>query len=106
MNFPQVIKDLVNANNDFDSTAFADCFSETAIAFDEGKTHTGKADIKNWIEKAMKEYSASMKPVDFEGDAEKGILKAEISGNFPGSPLILTYDFKFQNEKIESLRIS
>ncbi|MCP2029829.1 hypothetical protein L1276_005023 [Flavobacterium sp. HSC-32F16] len=46
-----------------------------------------------------------MESLNFEGDSEKGILKAKVSGTFPGSPLILTYNFKLQNEKIQSLKI-
>lgn len=52
MNLPQVIAGLVVAQNQPDSLAYANCFSETAVVFDEGKKHTGKAEIKNWIEKA------------------------------------------------------
>ena len=37
MNLPEVIQDLVNAQNNFDSAAFANCFSETAEVVDEGK---------------------------------------------------------------------
>lgn len=105
MNLPQVIKDLVNAQNDFDSTDFANCFSETANVFDEGKTHIGKTAIKDWIEKATAEYNSTMEPLIFEGDSEKGFLKAKVSGTFPGSPLTLTYNFEFQDEKIQSLKI-
>ncbi len=42
MNLPKVVQDLVTAQNNFDSAAYANCFSETAEVFDEGKTHRGK----------------------------------------------------------------
>lgn len=105
MNLPQVVKDLVNAQNNFNSTAFANCFSETATVFDEGKNYTGKKEIQNWIEKASKEYNAVMKPLGFGGDAETGTLKTEVSGNFPGSPLVLTYNLEFKDNYIQSLNI-
>lgn len=106
MNLPEVIQDLVNAQNNFDSTAFANCFSETAIVFDEGKNYTGKTEIKNWIEKTSKEYNTTMKPIGFEGDIEKGSLKAEVSGTFPGSPVTLTYNLEFKGKYIQSLKIN
>lgn len=106
MNLPEIIRDLVNAQNNFDSAAFANCFSETATVFDEGKNYKGKNEIKAWIEKASKEYNAVMKPLDFVGDAEKGNLKAEVSGTFPGSPLVLTYHLEFEENQIESLEIN
>ncbi len=106
MNLPEVVKDLVDAHNNSDSTAFANCFSESATVFDEGKNYTGKKEIKSWIEKASKEYNAIMKPIEFEGNAEKAGLKAEVSGNFPGSPLVLTYDLEFNGNHIQSLEIN
>lgn len=102
-NLPKVIADLVTAQNDFDSVAYADCFAETAIVFDEGKTHKGKTQIKNWIEKAAMEYKVVTKPLEYSNTERT--LKAEISGAFPESPLVLTYQFEFKNQLIESLKI-
>ncbi|WP_343539570.1 hypothetical protein [Sphingobacterium thalpophilum] len=42
MNLPNIISDLVKAQNEFDSAAYANCFTEDAEVFDEGKTHNGK----------------------------------------------------------------
>ncbi|HEY1196558.1 hypothetical protein [Flavobacterium sp.] len=50
MNLPKVLTDLVNAQNSFDSSAYADCFSENAVVFDEGRTHNGRLDIQQWID--------------------------------------------------------
>lgn len=103
MNLPKVITDLVKAQHNFDSIAYANCFTETAVVFDEGKKHQGKKKIKNWIEKANKEYQVTMKPLDYS--ETKQTLKAEISGTFPGSPLVLTYHYEFKNELIQSVEI-
>ena len=103
MNLPQVLTDLIAAQNNFDSAAYAHCFSATAVVFDEGKTHIGKAAIKNWITKANETYKAVMKPIDYSEIQQT--LEAEISGNFPGSPLVLTYQFEFEDGQIQSLKI-
>lgn len=104
MNLPKVISDLVKAQDNFDSTRYANCFTETAVVFDEGRTYNGKREIKNWIEKANKEYQVRMKPLGYsEGEQT---LKAEISGSFPGSPLVLSYKFGFKEKKNQSLRIA
>jgi hypothetical protein len=100
---PTVIADLVKAQNNFDSAAYAECFAETAIVFDEGKTHKGKKEIENWIETANESYKAVMEPIEYS--SSKQILKAEISGSFPGSPLVLNYQFDIKDDKIHSLRI-
>ena len=104
MKLPNVIADLTKAQNNFDSVAYANCFSETATVFDEGKTHNGKTEIQQWIEKANEEYQAVMKPLEYSAIEE--VLKAEVSGNFTGSPIVLTYHFRLQNGLIESLKIT
>lgn len=102
MNLPNIISELVKAQNEFDSAAYANCFTENAEVFDEGKTHNGKAEIENWIDKANKEYKATMKSLDYN----KNILSAEISGTFPGSPLVLKYHFELNDGLIQSLKIT
>lgn len=103
MNLPKAIKDLEQAQNNFDSLAYANCFSETAVVLDEGKIHKGKTEIREWIEKANTEYQTVMKPLEYYEADE--ILKAEVSGNFPGSPVVLTYHFSLKKGLIESLKI-
>lgn len=102
MNLPNIISELVKAQNEFDSAAYANCFTENAEVFDEGKTHNGKAEIENWIDKANKEYKATMKSLDYN----ENILSAEVSGTFPGSPLVLKYHFELNNGLIQSLKIT
>lgn len=104
MNLPHVIAGLVEAQNNFDSEAYANYFSETAIVFDEGKIHKGKTAIQKWIKKANEEYQTMMKPLEYSPTQE--ILKAEISGTFPGSPVVLTYHFKIFDSLIYSLEIT
>jgi len=104
MNLPTVVADLVKAQGSFDAVAYANCFSETAIVFDEGKTHKGKGEIKSWIEKSNAAYKAVMKPIAYSATEE--ILNAEISGDFPGSPIILAYHFELKDELIQSLKIT
>lgn len=103
MNLPKVITELIKAQDNFDSLGYSKCFSETAKVFDEGKTHTGRAEIKNWIDKANQEYRITMKPIEYS-EAEL-TLKAEISGTFPGSPILLRYNFEIENGLITSLHI-
>ena len=42
MNLPTIINDFITAQAKFDSKAYADCFSETAIVFDEAERTKGK----------------------------------------------------------------
>lgn len=104
MNLPNIITTLVNAQNQYNSHSYADCFTDNAVVFDEGKTYNGKTEIENWISEANNEYKTIMKPLNY--DEKENILSAEISGTFPGSPAILKYHFKFNNGLIQSLKIT
>jgi len=104
MNLSEIITKLVNAQNQYDSRAYADCFTDNAVVFDEGKTHNGKTEIQNWISNANSEYKTIMIPLDY--DEKENILSAEISGTFPGSPAVLQYHFELNNGLIQSLKIT
>ncbi len=104
MNLPNIITTLVNAQNQYNSNSYAECFTDNAVVFDEGKTYNGKTEIENWISKANNEYKTIMKPLNY--DEKENILSAEISGTFPGSPAILKYHFEFNNGLIQSLKIT
>lgn len=103
MNLPKVVEELVKTQNNFDSVAYAKCFTETALVFDEGKTHNGRKEIENWIDKANKDYQATMKPLEYS--EIENTLKTEVSGTFPGSPIIMTYHYEFEDGLIQSLKI-
>ena len=104
MNLPNIITALVNSQNQYESHSYADCFTDNAVVFDEGKTYNGKTEIENWISEANNEYKTIMKPLNY--DEKENILSAEISGTFPGSPAILKYHFELNNGLIQSLKIT
>ena len=106
MDLPKVVAELVETQNNFDSVAYANCFSETAVVFDEGKKHNGKKEIERWIADSNERYKATIKPVGFEEKETESLLIAETSGNFEGSPIALTYHMKIEDELIQSLKVT
>ena len=106
MNLPKVVADLVETQNSFDSVAYANCFSETAVVFDEGKTHNGRKEIERWIADSNERYKATITPIGFEEKENESLLKAETSGNFPGSPIVLRYHLEIVDELIQSLKVT
>ncbi|GAA6765555.1 nuclear transport factor 2 family protein [Flavobacterium sp. CGRL1] len=106
MNLPKVITDLINAQNSFDSIVYANCFSENAQVYDEGKTHNGKLDIQNWIEESNEKYRSVMKPLEYTENGTSSILSAECSGTFDGSPIILKFHFDIADGKIQNLKVT
>lgn len=106
MNLPAIITRLVTAQNNFDSQAYAECFTGQAIVHDEGKTHQGKAEIQQWIERANQEYQSTMKPLNYESDGTNATISAEVAGTFPGSPAVLQFHFTLENELISVLKVT
>jgi hypothetical protein len=106
MNLPIVITNLVKAQRSFDSAAYASCFSESGIVYDEGKNHSGRKAIEQWFTEANMKYNLIMKPLHFEGTGATGVLKTEVSGTFPGSPAVFIYNFEFDGELLQSLKIT
>lgn len=106
MNLPQVITDLVNAQNSFDSIAYSNCFSENAVVFDEGRTHNGKFEIQQWIDESNKKYKSVMKPLEYAENGTSSVLSAECSGTFPGSPITLQFHFDIVEGQIQHLKVT
>lgn len=106
IDLPKVIADLVKAQNNFDTVDYTDCFCETAIVFDDGKTHNGRKEIEYWIEDTNQQYKATMEPLSFEQQETVSILKAEVSGNFDGSPILMSYHLEITDKLIQSLKIT
>ena len=106
MNLPKIVTELVRTQNNFDSVAYANCFSETAVVHDESKTHNGKKEIEEWIADANTRYAATMEPIDFQENGSKSILKVEVAGNFTGSPAVLDYHLEISDGLIQSVRVT
>jgi len=106
MTLPNVINDLIKAQSNFDSAAYASCFSETAEVHDEGKTYKGRFEIENWISNGNEKYKTVMKPLGYAKEGKTDLLSAKISGTFDGSPVVLKYHFEINDGLIQSLKIT
>lgn len=106
MKLPSILLELLAAQENFDSKAYAKCFSETALVYDENETHKGSSEILQWNEKTNKMYKTQLEVLGFELSNTTNILTTKVSGSFDGSPIVLKYHFELENEKIESLKIT
>ena len=105
MKLPPIIADLLAAQEKYDSKAFSECFSDDAVVFDEGKTHRGKKEVRQWNEMTNAKYKTKYEPLEVTTNRDKITLTAKISGTFEGSPIIIKYNFETKHGKITSLRI-
>lgn len=106
MELPQLVAQFVETQNTYNSEAYTECFTETAIVHDEGKAHTGKEEIRAWIEDANERYKSVMKPLQYDESGSKGVLTAEVSGTFPGSPIVLKFNLGLKDGLIDSLNVT
>ncbi|TWR24723.1 nuclear transport factor 2 family protein [Mucilaginibacter pallidiroseus] len=106
MEIPQVVERFIETQHSLDSNAFAECFTDNAIVHDEGKTHNGKQEIEQWIKQAMENYESQLEPLNYEQSGANSVLTANVSGTFPGSPIVLKFHFGIKDNLIESLSVT
>jgi hypothetical protein len=102
---PDPIARYVQIANSGAAEAAPECFAPDAIVHDEGQTYEGVAAIRNWMAATKKKYGHTIAPLELEERGGKSILKARLSGNFPGSPITVNFSFVLAAEKIRSLEI-
>ena len=105
LELPTVITAWMNSQNQHDSTAFAECFDDQALVFDEGKHHRGLSEIKAWNEHTNSEYNTQNRLIHYEYTAAGAILTVMVSGDFKGSPIQLKYNLTINNNLIAYLSI-
>ena len=105
MKLPSAIEAFVKAKNDRDSSAVATCFADDAVVHDEGQEMRGLAAIKEWSDKGFQKYLYTIDPTGLTEEDHKTVLTATLTGNFPGSPVSLDFNFTIKGDKIVALLI-
>ena len=86
--------------------ALARCFTAQAVLKDEGHTHTGITAIKAFMAEATAKYNATSVPFALVKEEGLQVVRAKVTGNFPGSPIDLSYRFRLERGLIASLEIT
>ncbi|SCW98665.1 MULTISPECIES: nuclear transport factor 2 family protein [unclassified Pseudomonas] len=89
-----------------DSDALAHCFTAQAVMKDDGRTYTGIDAIKAFMAEASAKYSAISVPFAIEKEDGFQVVRANVTGNFPGSPIVMSYRFRLERGLIASLEIT
>ena len=84
----------------------AECFAANAVVRDEKRSIEGIPAIVNWKQESHLKYAYTAEPLSIIEDEGKHRVVVKVSGQFPGSPLNLTYVFRLVNNKISYLEIS
>jgi hypothetical protein len=102
---PRPIQSYIDASNAHDVQSILACFADDATVRDENTTHRGKIDIERWATETIEKYKFQFKTLSTEEHDREIVVRIEISGTFPGSPITLDYRFAIANKKIASLVI-
>ena len=105
MHLPPAVDLYVKAENAGDVESLSECFAPHATVHDEGRTYVGLAAIREWKAETKKKYNHTVEPLGAAERNGKTVLKARLTGNFPGSPATLEFSFVLEDGKIVSLEI-
>lgn len=102
---PGVAREYFSAANAFDVERTVALFADDAAVQDEGKAIRGRTAIREWVERTMRDFSATAVPEHVDVRDDGVAITALVSGNFPGSPARLTFRFTAAGERIAALEI-
>ena len=105
MHLPRPIEIYFSSDTVHDPDALAKCVAVDATVRDEGRTFEGLAAITAWRTETKKQYRYTVEPVEAIQRDGQTVVTARVSGDFPGSPVILTFIFRLERDHITSLEI-
>jgi ketosteroid isomerase-like protein len=105
MTLHQVVQAYFEADARNDGDALPQVFAPNAVVHDENMSHRGLPEIKEWWREAKAKYQHVTEPL--EASEADGVMRvrARVSGNFPGSPAMLTFAFHLDGDRIVDLEI-
>ena len=105
LDLPQPVSTYLASDQAKDADLMASVFAEDAHVHDEAHDYYGKEAIKKWRQEAQKKYQYTIEPLEASTNGNETALRARLSGNFPGSPVEVTFTFVVANNYITSLNI-
>lgn len=102
---PDAVARYFEAANRFDPESAAACFTSDASVRDEGHSYIGTDAIKQWVFMAGEKYRPHATVLSTNKEGEKIDVAVRVAGQFPGSPIELTFVFLLRNDAIAELSI-
>ena len=93
IDLPTAIVRYFDAQNAHDPDAVAACFEDDGRIHDESRTHDGRDAVRAWQAGPVAGYEVTAEPLEVGQEAGATIVKARVSGKFPGSPIVLSHRF-------------
>ncbi|CAN7602037.1 nuclear transport factor 2 family protein [Phenylobacterium sp. LjRoot225] len=105
LELPEPVETYFAAANTDDADLVAACFTETAFVHDDGQDIHGREAVRAWAAEARRKYRFHAEVLAAEVDAERTMVTAHLTGEFPGNPVDLHYRFRLADRKIAALEI-
>ncbi len=105
MKLPAPIQAYFDADKGTADVAPISTFASDAVVGDEGRTHVGHAAIEAWWHASKAQYRYTAEPCEIRDEQDRTVVRAKVTGQFPGSPAVLTFAFLLVDERIAALRI-
>ena len=105
MHLPSPVYTYFTAQAPQDHDTLAAAFAQNAVVHDEGRTYRGPRAIGAWWLAAKDRYRDHAEPIDMSESGAKTVVRANVTGNFPGSPAVLTFTFGLDGDRISDLEI-
>jgi ketosteroid isomerase-like protein len=105
MKMPICVQAYFDADSRNDPDALTALFSADAIVEDERARHQGPDAIRQRWASAKAKSNFVNEPIETTATDDETIVRARVSGDFPGSPATLRFGFTIRYDKIIKLEI-
>jgi hypothetical protein len=106
MDTPDSVRVYFDAERGADPEVLAGVFCDDAVVRDEGGAHEGFTAIRHWWTAAKKRYQQTAMPLEMTSSGDAISVCAIVTGKFPNSPAMLSFNFTLRDRKIAELEIS
>jgi uncharacterized protein (TIGR02246 family) len=102
---PAVITRYLAAHQARDLEPALACYTDDAVAVDDGHTYRGKREIRDWLARAtVGDYTMTLLAAH-RVDDERYVAVHHLEGDFPGGVIDLRFQFTLRDDRIAELVI-
>lgn len=105
MKLPSPIQAYFAADEQSDDEALIQTFAADAIVKDEGHTYAGHRAIGAWWRETKEKYQTVLEPLEVGDEDGVTTVRARVTGQFPGSPAMISFMFRLNGDRISHLDI-
>jgi hypothetical protein len=105
-NVPGPVATYLAAEKSKDTEMLGQCFRKDAFVRDEGREHRGVAAIKAWHREVNAKFRYVVEPLEASVDGPAVVVRARVTGDFPGSPVEMRFNFTVSEDRIVSLEVT